>query len=88
MFPAYAGMILKFWELRFCIIRVPRLRGDDPGLYSGKALWMRVPRLRGDDPKEVLDHLGVSECSRLRGDDPGEAPLRPAPLWCSPPTRG
>ena len=48
MFPAYAGMILKFAANNFIVFSVPRVCGDDP--VTGAELVNKLkcsPRMRG-----------------------------------------
>ena len=89
MFPAYVGMSPFGQCSRFQVLRVPRIRGDEPGFIYGHNDPVGVfPAYVGMSPTTLFLHDALSGVPRIRGDEPITG-LKPVDTSkCSPHTWG
>ena len=89
MFPAYVGMSPETWNVCNLVVRVPRIRGDEPaGAWEDEPDPQVFPAYVGMSPDggdDVSDDVCVP---RIRGDEPSKVNGRLQWVRCSPHTWG
>ena len=70
-------------------LSVPRIRGDDPPLWTCETdSTMVFPAYAGMIPQQHRQRVGGRSVPRIRGDDPSYGQCVAEDVRCSPHTRG